>query len=76
VKRRESLPTAAAEIAPKKPKFEFDDVEEVVSDLDSENFGELGRPYLKPYPYNARFLDKQYGSRREDDGSFVNRILY
>ena len=70
VKRREYLPTAAAEIAPKKPKIETDDVEEEVSDLDSEKFGELASPYLKPYQYNARFLDKQYGIRRADDGRF------
>ena len=49
VKQRENLPIAAAEIAPKKPKIEFDDVEEDVSDLDSLNFGEIATPYLKPY---------------------------
>ena len=48
VKRRESLPTAPDEIAPKKPNIEFDDLEEEVSDLDSENFGEIASPYLKP----------------------------
>jgi hypothetical protein len=67
VKRRESLSTAAAEIAPKKPKFKIDDdVEDEVSD-----FGELASPYLKPYLHNARFLDKQYGIRREDDGRLM-----
>jgi hypothetical protein len=67
VKRRESLPTATAEIAPKKQKFEIDDdVEDGVSD-----FGELASPYLKPYQHNARFLDKQYGIRREDDVRFM-----
>ena len=71
MKRREYLPTAAAEIAPKIPKFEIDDAEEEVTDSDMEYFGELASPYLKPYKHNARFLDKQYGIRREDDGSFM-----
>ena len=59
MKRRESLPTAAAEIAPKKPKIEFDDVHDEDSDLDGEKFGEIASPYIKPYQYNARFLDKK-----------------
>ena len=71
VKRRVSLPTAPAVIATKKPKFEFDEVEEQVSVLDSENFGEVARTYLRPYQYNARSLDKQYGILREDNGSFM-----
>ena len=53
VKRRESLPTAPDKIAPKKPKLWIED-----SDLDSENFGEIASPYLKPYQYNVRFLEK------------------
>ena len=66
MKRRESLPTAATEIT-KNPKFEIDDVEEEEdSDLD-----EIASAYLKPYMHNARFLDKQYGIRREDDGCFM-----
>ena len=36
-----------------------------------EKFGEIACPYLKPYIHYARFLDKQYGIRREDDGSFM-----
>ena len=52
IKRRESLPTAEAEIAHKKPKFVIDDGFEV-SDLDREYFGELAIPYLKPYLHNA-----------------------
>jgi len=80
VKRRvvEFLPstTAVYESTPRKPKFEIDDeeeddVEEEVSDLGRKNFGQIASPYLKPYIYNARFLDKQYGIRREDDGSFM-----
>ena len=71
VKRLEYLPTAPAEIAPKNPKFEFDDVEEDVSDSDSENFGERASPYLKTYQYNASFLDKLCGIRREADGRFM-----
>ena len=59
MKRRESLLTATAEIAPKKPKFEIDDAEEEVIDLDTENYGELASLYLKPYQHNAKFLDKK-----------------
>ena len=71
VMRHKSLPTAAAEISAKQPKFDFDDVEEEVGDSDKENFGELAIPYLKPYLHNAKFLNKQYGIRREDDGRFM-----
>ena len=60
------MPSAAAEIAHKKTKFKFDDGLEV-SDLDREYFGEMASPYLKPFLHNARFHDKQYGIRREDD---------
>ena len=65
------MPTAAAEISPKNPKFEIDDVEEELGYLDKENFGEVPSPYLKPYMHFAKFLDKQYGIRREDDGRFM-----
>ena len=36
-----------------------------------ENFEEIASPYLKPYQFNARFLDKKYGIRRQDDGRFM-----
>ena len=36
-----------------------------------KNFGELASPFLTPYLYSRRFLDKQYGIRREDDGTFM-----
>ena len=63
------MPFAADEIAHKKPKFEIDEdcLEEEFSDLDRDNFGELA----SFYKHNARFLDKQYGTRREDDGRFM-----
>ena len=64
----ESLPTAASEINPKKPKFE---IEEDAEEEEISNFGELASPYLKPCQYNARFLNKQYGIRREDVGRFM-----
>ena len=32
-----------------------------------EKFGEIACPYLKPYIHYARFLDKQYGIRKDDD---------
>ena len=68
VKRRESLPTAAAEMTPKKTKFKIDEdaEEELVSDL-----GEFTSPHLKPYLHNVTFLYKQYGIRREGDGRFM-----
>ena len=69
-----SLPFAAADNTRRKPKFvidEGDTVEEDLSDLSRENFGELANRYLKPYLHNARFLDKQYGIRRENDGGFM-----
>jgi len=65
VNRRESFPTVAAEITPKKTKFEIND------DVEFIDFGDLASPYLKPYPHNARFLDKQYGIRRDDDVWFM-----
>ena len=80
MKRRrveESFPSTAAayESTPWKPKLvideEEDDVEEEVIDFVRGNFDELASPYLKPYFYNGRFLDKQYGIRKEDDGSFM-----
>jgi hypothetical protein len=30
-----------------------------------EQFGEIASPYLTPDVYNKRFLDKQYGLRKE-----------
>ena len=35
------------------------------------DFGELEGPYLKPYHYNGRYLDKLYGIRRENNGRFM-----
>ena len=42
--------------------------------LGPANYGqddEIACPYLNPYMHNARFLDKQYGIRREDPGRFM-----
>jgi hypothetical protein len=44
---------------------------EHVRTFSRENFGELASPYLAPYAYNKRFLDKQYGIRKEADGTFM-----
>ena len=68
------LTSAAVEPAtPRKPKFEIgeDDIEEEVSDLGRKNFGELASAYLEPYLHNVRYLDKQYGIRREDEGRIM-----
>ena len=65
LKRRrvvESLPTAAVEIS---PKYEIED------DVEVSDFGEIASRYLNPYLHNARFLDKHFGIRREDDGMFM-----
>ena len=48
--------------SPQKPKFEIED------NVKDSDFGELASPYLKPYLHNGRFLYKQYGIGREDDG--------
>ena len=75
----EFLPTFAAEITFKKPKFviDADGVEEEFTDIDRENFGEFAGPYLKPHQPNVRFLDKQYGIRRQRYCMFMigNSIL-
>jgi hypothetical protein len=47
------------------------DEEEDVRDFGRINFSELESPYLTPYLYNMRFIDKQYGIRREEDGRFM-----
>jgi hypothetical protein len=39
--------------------------------IDVSDLGELASPYFKPNLHNARFLDKQYGIRREYDGRFM-----
>jgi len=42
--------------------------------LGPANYGqddEIACPYLNPYMHNARFLDKQYGIRREDHRRFM-----
>ena len=69
----ESLPFAGAETTHIKPKFKIEEngVEEEISHLGREYFGELASSYLKSYKHNARFLDKQYGIRREDNGRFT-----
>ena len=46
-------------------------MEEEIGDLSTENFGELSSAYLKTYIHTARFLDKQYFNRKEDDGRFM-----
>jgi hypothetical protein len=72
------------ETTPKTPKFETtvddddddnddddDVVEEEVKKFGRKNFGEIASPYLTPHLYNRRFLDRQYGIRREDGGRFM-----
>jgi hypothetical protein len=50
---------------------ESPEIEEHVRKFGTENFGELASPYLTPYVYNKRFLNKQYGIRKEADGTFM-----
>jgi len=69
---------------PKRPAISVDDdddddvedagnyeaVDEDVRAFGRRNFGAIASPYLTPYLYNRRFLDKQYGIRR-DGGTFM-----
>ena len=68
-----------------KPKFEIttdeddddddDDDDDVVEDevkyFSRKHFGEIASPYLTPYLYNRRFLDRKLFIRREDDVRFM-----
>jgi hypothetical protein len=47
------------------------EIAEHVREFGRKHFGELASPYLTPYIYNKRFLDKQYGIRKEADGTFT-----
>jgi hypothetical protein len=40
-------------------------IEPEVQQFGREQFGEIASQYLAPYVYNKRFLDKQYGLRKE-----------
>jgi hypothetical protein len=40
-------------------------IEPEVRKFGREQFGEIASPYLAPYVYNKKFLDKQYGLRKE-----------
>jgi hypothetical protein len=74
----ESLPSTSSFETSSKVEIESDndvDATEVspehVRTFGRENFGELASPYLTPYVYNKRFLDKQYGIPKEADGTFM-----
>jgi hypothetical protein len=61
-----------------RPKFkatmttdESPEIEEHVRTFGRENFGKIAIPYLTPYVYNKRFLDKQYVFRKEADCTFL-----
>ena len=43
-----------------------ENIDEEVRAFSRKHFGEIASPYLTPYLYNRRFLDKQYGIRRND----------
>jgi hypothetical protein len=45
--------------------------EEGVQHFGREHFGDVASPYLTAYLYNRRFLDKDYGIRKEEDGTFM-----
>jgi hypothetical protein len=74
----ESLPSTSGFETPSKVEIQSDndvDATEVspehVRTFGRENFGELASPYLTPYTYNNWFLDKQYGIRKEADGTLM-----
>jgi hypothetical protein len=47
-------------------------IDENVRQYGQQHFGALASPYLTPYLYNRRFLDKVFGIRREEtDGTFM-----
>jgi hypothetical protein len=48
---------------------DYDDthIEPDVSKYGREKLGEIASPYLTPYVYNRRFLDRQYDIRRVED---------
>jgi hypothetical protein len=50
---------------------EEEEEEEEVQHYGRENFDEVASPYLTAYVYNRRFLDKEYGIRKEEDGTFM-----
>jgi hypothetical protein len=50
---------------------ESPEIQEHVRKFGREHFGKIASPYLTPYLYNNRFLDKQYDIRKEADGTFM-----
>jgi len=50
---------------------EYDDDDNIVEDeapeYGRENVGPVASPYLMPYVYKRRFLDTQYGVRKDGD---------
>jgi len=42
-------------------------VEEDAQAFGRENVGPIARPYIVPYLYNRRYLDTQYGLRKDGD---------
>jgi len=58
-------------------KEDDNDDSEIIEDVKRfgrQNFGEIASPYLTPYLYNKRYLDKLFGIGKGGDGKF--RIGY
>jgi hypothetical protein len=49
---------------------EYDEGDENLKEFGTSKFGPFASPYIIPYIHNRRFLDKVYGIRKDDDGSF------
>lgn len=49
------------------PPEEMDEIEEHLQ----ENVGRIASGYLSPYVHRRRYLDTEFGIRREDDGTFM-----
>jgi len=73
-----SLPSTSHEIiyeTPKKSEEEEDEVagyvsEPEVAEFSTKHFGSVASPYVSSYAFRARNVDKNFGIRREADGTF------
>jgi len=75
-----SLPSTSHEIVYETPKRSVEEEEEEegagyvsepeVTEFSTKHFGSVASPYISSYAFRARNVDKDFGIRREADGSF------